>query len=139
MHKKTVLIFVILALGLIGAAPSSTRLTRLTIVNKSGRAVEISLTGNETKQFYYLHVPEGDRIAPAEREFTVIPDTYASTVHYVELWDPVYGYQCKSEGLTLELKHNVRATVFDCEHNPPNGGEPPAIVKYGGGGRKMAR
>ena len=139
MNKKSVLIFAFLALSLIGAAPSSTRLTRLTIVNKSGRAIEIKLTGQETNQFYYLHIPWGDRVAPTEREFTVVPDTYASTVHYVELWDPVYGYQCASKGLTLELKHNVRATVFDCDHNPPNGGEPPAIVKYGGGGRKMGR
>jgi len=135
--KKTLLLLSILTLVSISANAFVPRVVKnLTVINKSGRAIEISLTGTETDNFYYLRVPAGDRIAPVERVFEIFPDVYRSQLHYVELWDPVYGYSCGSKSQTLDLTRNVRVVVLECERNAPNNGEPPSMLKYGArGGR----
>ena len=115
------------------------RLVRLTVTNKSGRAIEMRLSGSCLEEFYYLRIPEGDRFSPAEMVFTVTPDIYASSIYYVELWDPVYGNQCSMKGQSLDVRHNVHLIVFECESTPVNAGEPPAIVKYAGRNFKRMR
>ncbi len=115
------------------------RLVRLTVTNKSGRAIEMRLSGSCLEEFYYLRIPEGDRFSPAEMVFTVTPDIYISSVYYVELWDPVYGNQCSMKGQSLDVRHNVHLIVFECESTPVNAGEPPAIVKYAGRNFKRMR
>ena len=132
MRTKTILVLVVFAFVLLGMSPAATRLARLTVVNKSGRAIELSLTGQETGTFYYLRLPEGTRLAPAEQVFTIVRDTYTSSLYYVELWDPVYGATCGMKSQSLDVTHPVRLIVFDCETNPPNAGDPPSLVKYAG-------
>jgi len=135
MNKKILLLMCILSLGLI-AAKCPKPLKRLTIINKSDMAIEISMTGKELEEKYYLRIPEGSHQFPVEKEFDILADTYSSSIYYVELWDPVYGASCTDKSQTLELTHNVRVTVLPCEITPPNGGEPTHILKYAGRNRR---
>jgi len=139
MKKKILMILLALVLCLtsLGAAPL--RLSRLKVINKSGRKIEISLTGKYQEKFYYLHIPEGTRLTPAEQDFTLVPDTYSSSVYYVELWDPVYGNQCNSKGQSLDINHNVVLIVLACDLTPANAGETAALVKLGGKSAKKGR
>ncbi len=136
MKKKKLLVIFLLTLFSIGASTPPIRLSKLTIINKSGRDIEINLTGKYEENTYYLRIPKGDYIFPTEKIFTLIPDTYTTKLYYVELWDPVYGYSCSSKSQTLELTRNVRVIVLPCDRTPANRGEPPALVKYGGGGQR---
>ena len=120
----------LLAFTSLGATPL--RLARLKVVNKSGMQLEISLTGKDFEYFYYLRVPEGTRDWPAEQNYTLVPDTYSSSVYFVELWDPVYGHECSDKAQSLSVTRDVVMTVQACKFTPPNGGEPPAWIKYGG-------
>ena len=129
--KKSLLLLSLLVIFTMGASSAGIRLVRLTVINKSGLDIEISLTGNYEEEFYYLRVPEGDRTSPTEVVFTVIPDEYSSQLYYVELWDPVYGYTCTSESKILDITRNTRLVVTECDQDAPNAGEPPAITKYG--------
>jgi hypothetical protein len=138
MNKKSTLILIVLVLTTISASAPD-RLVRLTIVNKSGRKIELSLTGTNYDQFYYLHIPEGSRQSPLEQVFTLVPDSYTSSLYYYELWDPVYGNQCGTKGQTLDLTRNVKLTVLPCDLSPAKSDEAPAIVKFGAGGRKKGR
>jgi hypothetical protein len=137
MKNKHYLLFLI-TLIFISAKPVSTRMTRLTVVNKSGMAIELSLTGSETSSFYYLRVAEGDRMVPNEANFTIFPDQYASSLYYVELWDPVYGSSCSSKSQSLDLHRNIRLMVFECDRQIAAPGEIPTI-KYGAGGGRRGR
>jgi hypothetical protein len=139
MIKKTTFILLILAMGLTSIASSTGRLMRLTIINKAGRKIEISLTGKNHGLFYYLHIPEGSTLSPTEKVFTIIPDLYSSNLYYVELWDPVYGNQCGTKGQTLDVTRNVVVMVLPCDRTPANGGEFPSLVKFGGRAGKRGR
>jgi hypothetical protein len=132
MNKKNIFILLVLGFCLLGSSPTATKLARLTVINKSGRAIELSLTGQDTEAFYYLRIPEGTRQVPNEKIFTIARDTYVSSLFYVELWDPVYGASCSTKAQVLDVNHNVTLIVFDCEITPPNAGDPPSVVKYGG-------
>ncbi len=139
MPKKLPLMVLALALALssLGAAPI--RLARLKVVNKSGMRLEISLTGKYKEYFYYLRVPQGTRLLPAEQDYTLVPDIYASSIYFVELWDPVYGHECTDKAQSLDVKRNVSIVVQACNTSPANGGEPPALIKYGGRSSKRGR
>jgi hypothetical protein len=139
MKRKSLLIVLLLVLGLVGIGASSTRLVRFKVINKSGRKIEVSLTGIYYENFYYLHIDEGSQLFPAQQVFTIIPDSYTSSVYYFELWDPVYGNQCGTQGQTLDVSRNVTLTVLECNISPSNGGEQPAMVKLGGQNRKRGR
>lgn len=138
--KRTFLIITLLTTFLMGASPVTTRLVRLTIINKSGMPLEISLTGSEDEVNYYLRVAEGDRTIPVVTVFTIHPDEYQMRVYFVELWDPVYGATCDdTAGQRVDATHNVRVVVHPCKYTPPNGGEPPSMLKYGGRSHKRPR
>ena len=139
MMKKTHLILLALSLVFtsLGAAPI--RLVRLKVVNKSAMQIEISLTGKYFENFYYLHVPQGSSLTPVEQDYTVVPDTYSSSIYFVELWDPVYGHTCTDKAQTLDVRRNVVMIVFACAYTPPNAGEQPSLVKYGGRAIKRGR
>jgi hypothetical protein len=140
MMKKILLALALITLLLAAAGDKPARLSRLTIINKSGLAVGISLEGQYTGVQYYLHVLEGSRSAPLEKIFTITPDIYRMEVDYIELWDPVYGYSCSSSpGLTVEATRNVRVVVLECDRAIPNRGEPPSMLKAGGFGMKRGR
>jgi hypothetical protein len=139
MGKKLLLVVFLLALISTSASSPPGRLVQLTVVNKSGLKIEISLTGQCEETFYYLRVPKGDRASPMEKTFTLVPDTYSTSLYYIELWDPVYGYSCSSKSQTLDLTRNVRMVVLPCDRTPPNSGEIPATVKYGATGGRRRR
>jgi hypothetical protein len=140
--KRRLLVFTLIAFLLLGAAPSNgILLKRLTVVNKSERDLELELTGSCEDNWYYLHVPAGSRDFPSTTVFTIIPDVYSMTAHYIELWDPVYGYTCSdTNSHSVDATHNVRIVILDCNLRPPNGGEP-SMIKLGGsgGGRRRGR
>ncbi len=129
MAKKVMLVLTLLSLFLVGACPKPTKLIRLTVVNKSGRAIEIGMTGSVIDKYnhqnqYYLRIQKEDPRGYQIREFTIVPDKYTLAIHYIELWDPVYGYKCKSASLKIEAYHNTRVVVPVCTIAPPNRGEP---------------
>lgn len=114
------------------------RLVELTVVNKSGLPVQLKLTGTVAENFYYLRVPRGYRDAPTETVFTIAPDTYQATATYVELWDPVYGYDCSARSSMLAATRNLRVTILECDRQARHGGEA-SLVKLGVGGRSRRR
>ncbi len=135
--KKIFLIFALLSLLLVSAAPTPPiKLVRLTLLNKSDNDIEVKLTGKSCSQFYYyLRVPKGEYGVPVEKSFTIIPDTYSVDTYYVELWDPVYGHKCSDRTATVEIHHTTRIVIQSCKFTPPNKGEP-SIVKLGGTGTR---
>ena len=124
--RKTTLIISLLAILLIAASSEYTKdLYRLTIINKSGMEMAISLIGEDDNNIYFLRVPAGDRRSPTETIFTIVPDTYSIKPYYIEPWDPVYGYTCSDPGAkTLIAERNMRLTFTECNYIPRNGGEP---------------
>ena len=123
--KKILLIISLLAILLIAASSSYTKLYRLTIINKSGMEMAISLLREDDNHQYYLRVPAGDRRIPTETVFTIVPDTYSIKPYYIEPWDPVYGYSCQDPGAkTLVAERNIRLTFTECNYTPRNSGEP---------------
>jgi hypothetical protein len=137
MIKKSLLVICLLALFTTGAHKPPLRMAQLTVINKAGLKIEIELTGKYQENTYYIRIPQGDHVLPAEKTFSLVPDTYSTNLYFIELWDPVYGYSCTSKSQTLEIKRNVRVVVLPCDRTPVNGGELPSMAKYGGasGGR----
>jgi hypothetical protein len=129
--KKTLLFISLLTLLALGARPANGPLKRLTVINKSGMDIAIRLTGSDSENFYYLRIPAADRTTPTAKVFTVVRDRYSSTLYYIELWDPVYGFSCSSMDQILDITRNVKVIVSECDRIFPNAGEPPAIIKFG--------
>lgn len=130
--RKVLLITSLLALMFIGAyaRPYRHRLVKLIIVNKSGLPVEVRLTGLgifdptgiEEGNSYYFRIPEGNKIAPTERSFTIVPDYYTVQPYYISLWDPVYGSTCGAlRSKTLDLTRNkpVKIYMLPCNRRVP--------------------
>lgn len=132
MHKQWKLLLAVVSLLAVACTCKPDRLIRMTVINKSGRAIELSMTGKTYEEFYYLRVPEGDRFSPTTQIFSVVPDVYATNLYYVELWDPVYGNQCGTKGQTLSAESSFRLMVLECDKARYNAGEAPSLVKYGG-------
>jgi hypothetical protein len=137
--RKIIFICALLSLVLFGTGSRGIRLIRLTVVNKSGLALEMSLTGDLEDNDYYLRVPKGTPLAPFTQVFTIIPDDYAVTIYHVEFWDPVYGFDCSSRSISIDATHNSRLVVPVCTYSPPNSGEPSMAKLGGAGGRGGAR
>ena len=141
--KRTVLFGILMLLFLTSARPVG--LVQLTVVNKSGRPLgirldEINPCDKQQALFYYLNVPKGDSLQPAEKTFTIIPERYKMQVYYIEFYDPVYGWSCSSPTSgTLEASHsNTRLVFLKCGRRPPNAGEA-GLGKFGGVGRAKGR
>jgi hypothetical protein len=142
MWKKLVWVAPVLALLLMGAdrnrshrpipeAAGYTGPNELLVINKSGMPIEMTLTGQDTDSFYVLRVPTGDQAAPTQQIFEVAQDTYTSSVWFVEIYDPTYGYTCSSKSMEMPIYRNVRVTVIACDKSPRGRSEPPSILKYG--------
>lgn len=143
-YARLILAFMVLLLASGGS--DGIRLVRFTVINKSGMELEVRLSSTcvylkslgvkvSDCPWYYLHVPAGDRVAPAEMVFTIVREIYSAQVNYMEMWDPVYGYSCSSNGATVQATSNARLVVLECDRRAPNRGEP-TMVKAGGGGRQ---
>lgn len=126
MTKKALVILAVLLAGLLVVAADNGKLVRLTVINKSGYPLGIRLVGEDPViDFYYLNVPEGDRKDPTTEIFTLPPMAYDMVAEYIEIWDPVYGFNCERDQINrLFLFRNIRLTFLDCNQIPPNPGEP---------------
>jgi len=133
MPKKILLILPLLLVLFSGASYAD--LYRLTVINKSKMPVELTMTGQDEDGFYVLRVPGASRGIPTEQIFTIAPDTYTTSLFYVEIYDPVYGYTCDSKSQELQIYRNVRLVIYDCNHSVRRGSEPPSQIKYGAMGR----
>jgi len=134
MPKRNGLILLgLLALLLISAAPITYNLAPLTIVNKSGRQVVVTLsgTGDENREeSYVLTIPRGSKREPTTRKFTIIPGMYRGSIEYVEIYDPVYGYSCSDRSVPkINASRVVRLTIMPCQIQLPKHGEP-SMLKY---------
>ena len=127
--KKALLITSILALFLVSADP--VKLARLTIINKSGMEIAIQLRSVEDDLLtYYLRVPEGDKEHPYAMIFTIERDVYYMQLHYIETYDPVYGFKCTTQPPNrLAAFRNLRVVFLGCKEITPNWGEP-TMMKY---------
>ena len=76
---------------------------------------------------------------PTEQTFEVLPDTYTSSLFYVEIYDPVYGYTFDTKSMQLPVYRKVRVTVTGCDHTTRGRPEPPSILKYGVSAGRRAR
>jgi hypothetical protein len=128
MRRKLTLIAV-LALFLLGSKYQDFMV--LTVINKSGMGIAISLVAQDLSRAYYITIPEGDREHPYEMKFTVVKDPYRMRVFWLEDKDPKTGMRCQRvRGSTLVAHRNVRVVVAECDRLPPNAGEP-TMVKFG--------
>jgi hypothetical protein len=129
--KRTLLVIALVSLLLSGA--KRLKLYRFTIINKAGMEIAVQLDGDELGQFYYLTIPTGDAASPAKRTFTLVPDTYAMQVYYLELWDPVYGASCNDAAApALEVDRNLQMVFLECGVTPRRPGDNPQL-KFGSG------
>lgn len=114
--KKNLLLISLVALFFLSAGVPIDKLFRLTIVNKTGLPLEISLLGVDNDEVYYLRIPEGDRIYPQEKVFTILPGEYFVRPYYIETWDPVYGVSCGVIAPNrLFMTRNIRITFLPCD------------------------
>ena len=152
MKKISIILILLVALSVIGADTMSpvlvtsddqnqswpecpfpekaNRTARVTVINKSGVPVEVRLTGKCWEQIYYMRLEEGDRVNPTETVADVIPDQYRFEIFFIELWDPVYGYECGEGTNSAVVDQRTRLTVLECSYKTPNNGERPSILKY---------
>ena len=100
MKQKTILVLFVIAVMLGSMAIQASdyqKIIRLTVINKSGANVTISMVGEIFQFFYYLTIPleqvcgydgvcvvtGGTKDDPTERVFTVPADIYHLTIGYV--------------------------------------------------------
>jgi hypothetical protein len=127
--NKRLTIIAILALALVSAAPEE--LVRLTLINKSGMRIAVQLRSTEDELLvYYLPVEAGDKQNPTSRTYTIRKDSYVMQLHYIETYDPVYGFKCYPQPPNgLLAFRNLRVVFLECGQAPPNPGER-SMVKY---------
>ena len=134
MRKASIIIISLVCISLLGASSIPVKMIQLTIINKSGMPMEFRLEGvnDDFDFFYYLRVPKGDRVNPAQETFTIYQGEYTMQPYYIELWDPVYGYVCDNTGSkTLYAFRNIRVIFIECDLTVPNSGEPSMMKFFG--------
>jgi hypothetical protein len=136
--RKILITAALVALVFLSAGKPYNRTVRLTVVNKSDLKLEIRLTGTVDENAYYVRVPAGSKNLPTVKTVDVNPDKYKAEIMYIELWDPVYGYDCSNKSATLQMFHSVRMMIGDCTRTFANSGEP-AMVKVGGARNRGCR
>lgn len=121
--RRILILVSLAAILLMGAKGAKVR--ELTIRNKSGAPLAVSLWGEEQARVYYFHVPVGDRVSPTDTTFSIPIDKYRMRVFYLEESLSYAGSECRtSQDGTLILTRNIRVTVLECDRRPPNNGEP---------------
>lgn len=126
---KRLLFVTLIAIFLISAKGSP--LMRLTVINKSGTQLALSIRADDRSKNYYLKVPYGDRQRPSETTFTIEKDYYRMRVFYLEDAPSYTGYECKNLiASRLYALRNIRVVITECDREPPTKGEP-SIIKFG--------
>lgn len=122
-------IIAILALLLMGA--KGTKLTTITLVNKSGLSVNVSLLADDLSKNYFLNLPKGDRDQPYVTKLTVVQDTYRMRVYWLGEKDPATGNPCRyGRQSSLVAGRNMRIIITECDRRRIQRGEP-TIYKFG--------
>ncbi len=124
------LFFILAILSIVLTAASPVNPARLTIVNKASKKVEVKLVAADDSGAYNFLVDKGSKDFPSETVFVIEKGQYSMSVHYVEIYDPVYGYTCEDVESTLVAKRNIRVVILECNQTPPNSGEG-SLMKYG--------
>jgi hypothetical protein len=128
MIKKILYLLPLLTLLLIGAK-KPIDVIELTIINKAGRDIAISLKGKDwvcynkcdtrKGEIYYLTVPAGINDTPSIKSFEIEKNTYGMQLYYIQTWDPVYGLKCPIPSPnSLAANRNLRVTVLPCDETP---------------------
>lgn len=126
--KKVLLLMIVLVFVLSAAAPKL-RLSRFTVINKSGGPIAMRLAPatSESQATYFLNIPSGDKEFPYTSVFTVQQNRYkVYTYFYKEtvndlgvlvseqictLWDyPNLEYKAPE----VDLTRNSRMSVLPC-------------------------
>jgi len=138
--KKVIYLVLVLALAfsVMGFAPMAQQKTSLlTVINKSGNALQVKMIGKEYGKVLYVAVPEGSRDFPVEEQYSIWRDTYT-----VYVW---YASKVDEDGIVSELtpctlgidqdlkdydlykikadKSAVRLVVTECGMPLPNAGD----------------
>lgn len=119
---------IVLVFVLSAAAPKL-RLSRFTVVNKSGGPIAVKLVPatSESQSWYYLNIASGDKDFPETAVYTVQKNEYDVIVTFFKeevnsqgaivveqvcaLWDyPNLGYYAP----TVDLTHNNRVVILPC-------------------------
>ena len=70
-------------------------------------------------EIYYLPIPEGSKENPTVKAFDIEKDSYMMQLHYLQTYDPVYGYKCsKPVPNMLIAQRNIRLVVLPCNVLP---------------------
>ena len=127
--KRVLLLMIVLVFVLSAAAPKL-RLSRFTVVNKSGGPIAVKLVPatSESQMPYYLNIPSGDKDFPETAVYTVQKNMYDVTIYFykeeineldvfvaeqicVALWDyPNLSYYAP----TVDLTRNNKVVVLPC-------------------------
>ena len=127
--RKSLLLISLLAIILISGSASP--MMRLTIINKSGTSLALSVIAMDRSKIFYLPVPYGSRQRPSETTFTFVKDYYRLRVYYIEEAPAYTGRECSnSRGARMIALRNIRVVVTECDRRPPTAGEP-SMVKLG--------
>ena len=128
----------LMLVALLSLAASDLPLGRLIFVNRSGYPLVLRLIGtdpDDPKQMtdnynYYLTVQKGEKGNPTVRTFNLPMIEYKITVTYIEIYDPVYGYQCSSQSANLDLTKTTQITFLTCNQRLSGRGDE-YVFKFG--------
>lgn len=126
-HRLTLI--AILALLLMGAKGG--KVSTITLVNKSGMSVNVSILANDLSQNYFLNMPVGTRDQPYITKLTIIRDSYRMRVFWLGDKDPNTGLPCRAaRSARLVADRNMRITITECDRRRIQPGEP-TLYKFG--------
>lgn len=128
MRFRLILI-AILAMCLLGA--KGAKVSTLTLINKSGMSVNVSILANDLSKNYFLNMPVGTRTSPYVTKLTVVSDSYRMRVFWLGENDPTTGQQCRSSRTArLQANRNIRIVITECDRREIRPGEP-SMYKFG--------
>lgn len=128
MHVRLILIAILTVL-LLGAKGSGDMV--LTVVNKAGMDVAVSLVSVDLSRAYYITIPTGSRGGPTVQRLTLPQDSYRMRVFWLEDKDPETGRPCRRvRNSSLLALRNIRVVIGNCDQLAPTPGEP-TMYKYG--------
>ena len=126
---KKLLLLMIVLMFVLSAAGIKLRLSRFTVVNKSGGPIAVRLTPatSQSQLPYYLNIPSGDKDFPETAVYTVQMNEYDLFVTFFKeevnelgainveqicaLWNVPFDYYPP----TIDLTHNNKVTVLPCQ------------------------
>jgi hypothetical protein len=126
--KFRLALLAILALFLVSAKGDPT--ATLTIVNKSGMSLNVSILAEDLSKNYFFNMPTGTRKAPTVTTITIPRDLYRMRVYWLEERDPTTYLPCRSsKSSQLVAQRKTRIVITECDRRKIPRGEP-GIYKF---------